>query len=377
MKIKEKNSTWKYIFLSGMLFIASALFSQNRVVKGQVISADDGEPLIGVSILVKGSKTGTITDIEGRYNINVEENSTLTFSMVGMKTIDVNTKNQSVINVTLESDAQLLEQLVVTGYTTQKKADLTGAITVVNIDEMKKSAENNPIKSLQGRVAGMTVTSDGNPSGSASIRIRGIGTLNNNDPLLIIDGVPTKGGMHELNPNDIESIQVLKDAAAASIYGSRAGNGVIIITTKQGKTGKMRVDFDTHFTATSYNNQLDVLNSKEYGQAMWQAAINSGSDPNNNNIGYRFDMNYDAESATPTLTNMYLPKYLDAERTMHSSDTDWFDEVSRTGFIQSYNLAVSNGTEKGKYFFALGYFGNEGTIKFSKFDRISARIIPV
>jgi len=144
-------------------------------------------------------------------------------------------ENKNSIRVVLEPDLKLLEQIVVIGYTTQKKADLTGAISVVNVNEMMKSAENNPIKSLQGRIPGVNVSADGNPSGAATVRIRGIGTLNSNDPLYVIDGVPTKGGMHELNSADIESIQVLRDASAASIYGSRAGNGVIIITTKKGK----------------------------------------------------------------------------------------------------------------------------------------------
>ena len=376
MTFKEQKNLFRRLMLTAFFAVSTlVLFAQSNVISGVVTSSENGEPLIGVSIQVKGTSGGTITDLDGKFTIKpASENVVLVFSMVGMKTTELSVKNKNSVRVVLEPDSKLLEQIVVTGYTSQKKADLTGAISVVNVDEMKKSAENNPIKSLQGRVAGMTVTADGNPSGSASIRIRGVGTLNNNDPLLIIDGVPTKGGMHELNSNDIESIQVLKDAAAASIYGSRAGNGVIIITTKQGKTGKMRVDFDAYATATSYNNHLDVLNSKEYGQAMWQAAVNSGSEPNNNNIGYRFDWNYDAESAMPVLNNMFLPKYLDADKTMYASDTDWFDEVSRTGIIQSYNLSVSNGTEKGKYFFSLGYFENEGTIKYSKFDRISARL---
>ena len=373
---KIKSNVLRKLKLLGLFCsISLALIAQNKTVTGTVISAEDNEPLIGVTVMVKGGTIGTVTNLDGEFSITLPaDNETLVFSMVGMKTLEVNTRNRTSINVLLESDTKVLEQMVVTGYTTQKKADLTGAVSVVNVDEIKKSAENNPIKSLQGRVAGMTVSADGNPSGSASIRIRGIGTLNNNDPLLIIDGVPTKGGMHELNSNDIESIQVLKDASAASIYGSRAGNGVIIITSKQGKIGKMRVDFDAYATATSYNNPLKVLNSKEYGQAMWQAAINGGSNPNNNNIGYRFDWNYDGEDGTPVLNNMFLPKYLDADKTMYSADTDWFNEVSRTGMIQSYNLSVSNGTEKGKYFLSLGYFENEGTIKFSKFDRISARV---
>ena len=265
---KIKSNVLRKLKLLGLFCsISLVLLAQNRTVTGTVISAEDNEPLIGVTVMVKGGTIGTVTNLDGEFSITLPaDNETLVFSMVGMKTLEVNTRNRTSINVLLESDTKVLEQMVVTGYTTQKKADLTGAVSVVNVDEIKKSAENNPIKSLQGRVAGMTVSADGNPSGSASIRIRGIGTLNNNDPLLIIDGVPTKGGMHELNSNDIESIQVLKDASAASIYGSRAGNGVIIITSKQGKIGKMRVDFDAYATATSYNNPLKVLNSKEYGQ---------------------------------------------------------------------------------------------------------------
>jgi TonB-linked SusC/RagA family outer membrane protein len=246
-------------------------------------------------------------------------------------------------------------------------------VAVVKVSDMMSAAENNPIKALQGRVAGMTVTADGNPSGAATVRIRGIGTMNNNDPLYVIDGVPSKGGMHELNSNDIESIQVLKDASSASIYGSRAANGVIIITTKQGKLGKTKVNFDSYLTKTFYTNHLETLNSKEYGQALWQAAINGSNDPNNNNIGYRFDWGYDNDG-NAVLRNLYLPKYLDDAQTMYSGDTDWFDEVSKTGMIQSYNISVSNGTEKGNYYFSLGYFDNNGTIKYSSFDRISARV---
>lgn len=155
------------------------------------------------------------------------------------------------MKVVMQDDALALNEVVVTGYTTQRKADLTGAISTVSVDEMAKQNENNPMKALQGRVPGMNITADGNPSGAATVRIRGIGTLNDNDPLYIIDGVPTKAGMHELNGNDIESIQVLKDAASASIYGSRAANGVIIITTKKGKDGKIKVNFDGS-VATSF-----------------------------------------------------------------------------------------------------------------------------
>lgn len=345
-----------------------------QTITGKVVSAEDSEPLPGVNIIEKGTSNGTITDFDGNYSIKLKNpGSTLVFSMVGMTKLEKPVKSSGRIDVAMKADQYQLDQVVVTGYSTQKKSDLTGSITVVSVDEVMKSAENNPIKGLQGRVPGMEVTANGNPSGSATIRIRGIGTLNNNDPLFVIDGVPTRGGMHELNPNDIENIQVLKDASAASIYGSRAANGVIIITTKKGKEGKIKLNFDAFVTQTFYNNRLDVMNAKEYGQALWQATVNNSEDPNKNNIGYNYDWGYD-QNGNPALYNMYLPKYIDKDRTMLTSDTDWFDAVSQNGLMQSYNLSVSNGTEKGDYFFSLGYLNNDGTMKYTSFDRFSARI---
>ena len=213
--------------------------------------------------------------------------------MVGMKTTELNLRNRTSFDVVLDPDTRMLEQVIVTGYSTQRKADLTGAISVVDVGEIMKQPENNPIKSLQGRIPGVSVSADGNPSGAATVRIRGIGTLNNNDPLYIIDGVPTKSGMHELNSADIESIQVLRDASAASIYGSRAGNGVIIITTKQGKQGKIKVNFDTYVSVSQYGKVIDMMNTKQFGHAQWQAMINSGINPNTNQIGYLYDYNFD------------------------------------------------------------------------------------
>ena len=217
------------------------------------------------------------------------------------------------------------------------------------------------------------VTADGNPGGKATIRIRGVGTLNNNDPLYNIDALPTKAGMHELNSYDFESIQVLKDASSASIYGSRAANGVIIITTKQGKEGKIRVDLKAGLTTSWYSSKMDMLNTNEYGQALWQANINSGKDPNTNSIGYTFDWGYD-DKGNARLNKIILPEFIDSERTMRTSDTDWFDAVASTGIMQNYDLSVSNGTEKGSYFFSLGYLKNDGIIKNSEFDRLSARV---
>ena len=250
---------------------------------------------------------------------------------------------------------------------------MTGAISVVSVDELAKQNENNPIKALQGRVPGMNISADGSPSGTATVRIRGIGTLNNNDPLYIVDGIPTKAGMHELNGNDIESIQVLKDAASASIYGSRAANGVIIITTKKGKEGKIKVDFDGSIAVSTYAHKMKVLNAKEYGQVMWQAYVNDGMDPNTNGLGYRYDWGYN-DQGTPVLNGISMKKYLDDAGTTPAADTDWFDETTRTGVIQQYNVSVSNGSDKGSSFFSLGYYKNLGIIKTSDFNRFSARM---
>ena len=361
------------IFLTILLAVlSSALLSAQDTVTGTVVSGSDGMPVIGAAVMEVGNTTnGTVTDIDGKFSISVPEGAELIFVSIGFK--DLTAKASPVMNITLEEDSQMLEETVVTGYTVQRKADLTGSISVVDVDDIARQNENNPIKAMQGRVPGMNITADGSPSGSSTVRIRGTGTLNNNDPLYIIDGVPTKAGMHELNGNDIESIQVLKDAASASIYGSRAANGVIIITTKKGKNGRMNVDFDASVSASMYTNKMKVLNAEQFGQAMWQAYINDGQDPNSNGLGYRYDWGYDA-NGYPVLNSVSMSKYLDAANTVPASDTDWFDETTRTGIIQNYNLSASHGTDKGSSFFSIGYYKNIGIIKSSDFDRFSARM---
>ena len=355
-----------------LLGLCGFVYAQNIQIKGTVTSATDSYPIIGASVVDKADKTnGTITDIDGNFTLTVKPGSEITFSYIGYQTLTL--KAETSMTVIMHEDSEMLQEVVVTGYTTQRKADLTGSISVVSMDEIAKQNENNPMKAMQGRVPGMNITADGNPSGSTTIRIRGVGTLNNNDPLYIIDGVPTKGGMHELNGSDIESIQVLKDAASASIYGSRAANGVIIITTKKGKEGQLKINFDASVSASMYTNKLEVLNAEEYGRAMWQAYVNEGQDPNTNNLGYLYDWNYGA-NGYPQLNGISMRKYLDAAGTVPAADTDWFDRTTRTGIIQQYNVSVSNGSEKGSSFFSLGYYKNLGIIKDTDFDRISARM---
>ena len=354
-----------------LILAASTLWAQQIDIHGTVLD-DLGEGLPGATVKEKGNESnGTLTNMDGQFTLKVSKGATLVFSFMGFETQEVIAKDG--MTVTMGENVADLNELVVTGYQVQRKADLTGAVSVVSVDELAKQNENNPIKAMQGRVPGMNISADGNPSGAATVRIRGIGTLNNNDPLYIIDGVPTKAGMHELNGNDIESIQVLKDAASASIYGSRAANGVVIITTKRGKEGKVKIDFDASVAVQTYANRMEVLNAKQFGQVMWQGYVNDGLDPNMNGLGYHYDWTYN-QQGVPVLNGITMSKYLDAAGTTPAADTDWFDQTTRTGVVQKYDVSLSNGSEKGSSFFSLGYYKNLGIIKDSDFSRFSARM---
>ena len=360
----------RFLLSFALVFVCNLITFAQTEITGTVVD-ETGETVIGASVIEKGTTNGTVTDFDGSFALKVNPGAVLVFSYVGY--LDVEMPASDGMVVTMKEDAISLNEIVVTGYTTQRKIDLTGAVSTVNVEELAKQNENNPMKALQGRVPGMNITADGNPSGAATVRIRGIGTLNNNDPLYIIDGVPTKAGMHELNGNDIESIQVLKDAASASIYGSRAANGVIIITTKKGKEGKVKINFDASVAVQTYAHKMHVLNAKEFGQAMWQGYVNDGLDPNQNGLGYRYNWSYN-QQGVPVLNSISMNKYLDAAGTTPASDTDWFSKTTRTGVIQQYNLSLSNGSERGSSFFSAGYYKNNGIIKQSDFERFSARM---
>ena len=360
----------KRFLLSFMLMLTCTILYAQTEITGTVVD-ETGETVIGATVIEKGTTNGTVTDFDGNFVIKVNPGATLVFSYVGYLNVEMPAADGMVI--TMKEDALALNEIVVTGYTTQRKADLTGAVSVVSVTDLVKQNENNPIKAMQGRVPGMNISADGNPSGAATVRIRGTGTLNNNDPLYIIDGVPTKAGMHELNGNDIESIQVLKDAASASIYGSRAANGVIIITTKGGKDGKVKIDFDASLSVQTYAHKMKVLNAKEFGQVMWQGYVNDGLNPNLNGLGYNYDWSYNAQGV-PMLNSITMSKYLDPAGKTPAADTDWFKETTRTGLVQQYNVSLSQGTENGTSFFSLGYYKNDGIIKKSDFQRLSARM---
>ena len=354
-----------------ILLVSSMPMLSQLNVSGSVIDSTTGEPIIGASVLEEGTSNGTITDFDGVFSLSVQQGARLLISYVGYQSQILPAVSE--MQIVLQEDAEVLDEVVVTGYTAQRKADLTGAVSAVSAKDLEKQQENNPMKALQGRIPGMNISADGNPSGSATIRIRGVGTLNDNDPLYIIDGVPTKAGMHELNPNDIESIQILKDAASASIYGSRAANGVIVITTKRGVEGKIAVNLDASVAVQSYVNRMKVLDARQFGEVMWQAYVNDNMDPNMNALGYHYDWGYNAQGY-PVLHGLSMQKFLDEAGITPAADTDWYAETTRPGIIQNYNLSVSSGNQKGSSFFSLGYYKNEGVIRNSDFERFSARI---
>ena len=375
--------------LLNAVFVAfgTVAFAQQQVDVSGTVKDETGETIIGASVVEEGTKNATVTDFDGNFRMKTAPGAKLKISYVGYKTQTVTAA--PAVNVTMEEENATLNELVVTGYTTQRKADLTGSVSVVSTDELKTSPDADPMRALQGRVPGMTITGNGSPIGTGTVRIRGVGSISSSqDPLFIIDGVPTTTSLNSLNTNDIESMQVLKDAASASIYGSRAANGVIIITTKQGKKGgKLKVDFSTNLTASFYTSQslMKLCNSAQYATAMAQAALNDGIDPITYASNYGLDLN--AASGTPiTVWNPATEQYvnytvngrydgfINADRTMRYSDTDWLDEISRTGFSQNYDLSVSNATDKYSALFSLGYKKNNGILKYTSFENISARM---
>ena len=352
------------------------------------MSKSDNLPIIGASVVETDKATnGVATDIDGNFHLSVPDGASVTISYIGYKSVTLKAAAQ--MQVALEENNELLDEIVVTGYTTQRKADLTGSVAVVNTEDLKTTSDPDPMRALQGKVPGMTITATGSPSGVGTVRIRGIGSFNSSqDPLYIVDGVPTTRALNSLNANDIESMQVLKDAASASIYGSRASNGVIIITTKRGKKGdKIKVDFNANLTASFYSSQskMKLLNSSGYATAMAQAALNDGIDPVAYASNYGLDLN--AVGGTPITvwnpaTSQYVnytvggryDGYINANRTMRYADTDWLDAISRTGFSQSYDLSVSHANDKHSAMFSLGYKKSNGIIKYTDFQNISARM---
>ena len=369
-----------------LCMVSTILYAQKIEATGTVVD-QTGETVIGATIMEKGTTNGTVTDFDGNFKLSTASGAKIVVSYIGFMTQELNA--EPTMKIVLKEDAQSLQEVVVTGYTTQRKADLTGSVAVVQTKDLKTSSDSDPMRALQGKVAGMTVTTDGSPSGTGTVRIRGIGSFNSSqDPLFVIDGVPTTATLNSLNMNDIESMQVLKDAASASIYGSRAANGVIIITTRKGKKGeKVKIDFSANLTAQFYTSQstMDLCNSAEYATAMAQAALNDGLDPVAYASNYGLNLNatqgigikaYDPKTGqynNYTVNGLY-DGFINSKKTMRFSDTDWLDAISRTGFSQSYDLSISNATDKYSALMSLGYKKNNGILKYTDFENFSGRV---
>ena len=347
--------------------------AQDRTISGTVTD-DGGLPLPGVNVLEQGTTNGTQTDFDGNYTITVGQDGVLVFSFIGMLSQNITLDNQTTVNVTLKEDVASLDEVVVVAYGTQTKESLTGSVGVVKSETFEQAPVSTFEQALRGSTAGLQASAvDGAPGGNTQVRIRGIGSISaSSEPLYVIDGIPVQNGsigtndndgtstnvMSSINPNDIESISVLKDAASTAIYGSRGANGVILVTTKSGKSGKPKITLKalTGFNSQAYNNILRPINAAQYTELYLEGYVNLGDTPAEAQA--RFDNTFqqliDPSTGQPT-------------------DTNWLDAITRTGITQSYDLSGSGGTDNLKYFFSGAYFDQENYIIGSGFNRLSAR----
>lgn len=342
------NAMRKVISTFILMFICLLANAQNVQVKGRVIGTDN-EPLIGVSVTVQGTSKGALTDLDGNYTINCPENASLRFSYIGFNAQTIKIGGRSIINVTLEDGAKSLNELVVVGYGVQKKSVVTAAISKVTSENLNLAEPSRIEDAMKGKVSGVQITqSSGQPGSDSKVRIRGIGSINNSEPLYIVDGMPVDGGIAYLNPNDIASIEVLKDAASSAIYGARAANGVILVTTKNGKVGKTRLSYDFSYGWQNPWRKKDMCDAQQYITLMNEMAVNDGG-----------KATYDASKYT-------------------GKGTNWQDETFNDNApTQNHQVSLTGGTDNLQYFLSLGYFSQDGIIggnyNKSNYDRWSIR----
>ena len=331
----------KYKIIGKNIVLYKSLSSQQsgkRKVVGMV--RDSSGPIIGANIIEKGTHNGTITDTEGKFSLDVSDNAILEISYIGYMPQNVKITNQRSLNVTMKEDSQTLDELVVIGYGTVKKSDLTGSVSSVKSDEITKMATNSPVAALQGRAAGVSVSlGSGSPDATASIQIRGVGTPNDSSPLYVVDGFPMSD-INYLNPEDIESIEILKDASACAIYGSRGANGVVVITTKKGKEGDLKVKFNAYYGIENLASKPKMLNSTQYAELANETYANAGASP--------------LFSSTTGLQN-----------------TNWYNKISRTGRFQNYNINLLGGGSKVQSVFSANYYRRDGMVKSTNYERIT------
>ncbi|MFZ6009453.1 MAG: SusC/RagA family TonB-linked outer membrane protein [Bacteroidota bacterium] len=337
-----------------LLFLGSLALAQERVVTG-AITDETGSAMPGVNVLVKGTSTGTASDVDGKFSISVSsDQAVLVFTFVGYASAEIIVGSRSVVNVQMTPDVTTLTELVVTGYAVQQKKDVTGSVGIVKTAELTAIPVGNVSNQLQGRIAGVTVIGNGQPGTTAKVRIRGFGSFENNDPLYVVDGVPTQD-ISTLNPNDVESISVLKDAGAASIYGSRASNGVVVVTTKRGVSSGISVNYNMYVGTQSPGKGAteDLLNTQQYADLQWLVYKNDGTTETHPIYG-------PSTNATPSLPNW-------------AGDTDWWDAITDPASIQNHDLSLSGGNTNSKFYAGLNYFDQNGIVNTTFSKRFAAR----
>lgn len=385
---KGRTGTWltRSLILSAVAILCLGTFSlqanvvvsaveMQTTISGTVTDAD-GAPLPGANVVVKGTTNGTQTDFDGNYTINADSNATLVFSYVGFGTQEVSVNGQSTINVTMAEDANQLSEVVVLGYASQTRGDVTGSVASVDLDEAVKTPVVNAAEVLQGRVTGVQVVTNGNPGQAPKINVRGFGTSNNTNPLYIIDGVQTDDPnvLNNLNPTDIDQMNVLKDGAAA-IYGARASNGVIIITTKSGgyNQNKANVTVDLYTGFSQIANPIDLLNVEQHADMIWQSQINDGLTPGHPQYGNGATPVIPSQIVDYTRVQSYNPiQFFPAgavTATVQPGGTDWIDEITRSAVVTNASISLSDGSENGKYFASVSYLNREGVLNQTGFKR--------
>ncbi len=373
-----------------LFFTSSMVFAQKKIT-GKVTDAESGIGLPGATIQVKGTNKGTSSDANGAFTLDVPSGATLVISSIGYVAVEEVVGNRSIIEVAMQSDAKALSEVVVTGYATQRKKDITGAVTTVSAKELTAVPSASVTQMLQGRAAGVTVGNDNSPGGGTMVRVRGFGSINNNSPLYIIDGTPTQGTLNQINPNDIETMQVLKDASAASIYGARAANGVVIITTKKGSSGEPKITFDMYTGTQRVGKTLDLLNTKELGELYYQSEIGAGKTPGTSpSAQYKFSPTgeqtiadyiypnvFGALPANYTYTNDINDPKLGVTAfnitKANKEGTDWQHVIFGPAKIQNYQLGATGGSKNGKYAISGSYFDQDGILKYTSYKRYSVR----
>lgn len=353
-----------HVLLLLCLAISLPAWAQKQPLTGVVLEAN-GEPVIGATVMEKGTSNGTSTDLDGKFALNVNPKGTLVISYVGYATQEIPVKGQSYIKVVLQEDSQMLDDLVVVGYGMMKKSDMTGAISSVNGDDLAKRTTTNPAEALQGKIAGVNVMKAGGNAGAGiQVKIRGVKTFGDNEPLYIIDGFP--GDINAVNPQDIDSMEVLKDGAAAAIYGSVAANGVIIVTTKSGKKGDVKVDFSAYVSFTKIANKFKMLNSDEYKQVHGQMYDNW-------NKHVTLHQNQYDPSGSGQWQNSLLssPAYITSNSDV---DTDWINAMTRSGLTQNYMLSVRGGSDFGRYSVSYNHSDEKGIFLGNDFRMDNARV---